>query len=147
MRQQQDLQDNDDSVLVPRLQVNEQSSEVDHSLRGSLASPLNHFNKPPSEQKEPRHTKQVTFSDLEPRAGHEESYVSEHQSQQPDEELGSVDSQEKPLMEAFSDFVHATRKRKRAEKEMLKYAAQSRAAWQRMEELGGPDLVMEVNKP
>ena len=50
-------------------------------------------------------------------------------------------------MEAFSEFMHATRKRKCAEKEMLKYAAQSRAAWQRMEELGGPDLLMEVNKP
>ena len=42
-------------------------------------------------------------------------------------------------MEAFNEFVYATRKRKRAEKEMLKYVAQSKAAWQRMQELGELD--------
>ena len=47
----------------------------------------------------------------------------EIQSQQPDDELGSADSQEKPLVEAFNEFVSATRKRKRAEKELIKYAA------------------------
>ena len=35
LRQQQDPQDGDEAVPVPRLQANEESSEIDHSLRGS----------------------------------------------------------------------------------------------------------------
>ena len=47
-------------------------------------------------------------------------------------------------MEAFNEFVSATRKRKRAEKELIKYAALSKAAWLRMQELGESDLLNEM---
>ena len=81
MRQQQDPKDADEAIPVPRLQINEQSSEVDHSLMGSQSSTLNHFGKPASVQKESKHIKQVKFIDLEPKYNNEESSVYEIQSQ------------------------------------------------------------------
>ena len=86
----------------------------------------------------------MKFIDLEPKYNNEESSVYEIQSQQPDDELGSADHQEKQLVEAFNEFVHATRKRKRAEKELVKYATQSKAAWLRMQELGESDHFGEM---
>ena len=137
-------QDVDEGGPASKMQLDEECSELEDPTMSMSNSHPDDSSRPVSMQEGPRHPRRVQFTDREPRPSNDDPWMMDPPSQQPDEELPSGDNQEKQLIKAFKEFVRCTRHRKRAEKELQKHASMCRAAWQRMQELGEPELLTEV---